>query len=76
MIAVPVATPITNPAGVIDAIDGLVLLQVPPPVASVSVVFDPTHTFVEPEMPAGAAGGSTTVKLVVCVVEPHTLVTV
>ena len=44
IIAVPVATPVTEPPEVMLAIPEALLLHVPPPVASVKVVVPPRHT--------------------------------
>jgi hypothetical protein len=48
----PADMPVTIPA-VTDAIPLLLLAHVPPPVASVNVVEDPTHTEVAPLIAAG-----------------------
>jgi hypothetical protein len=54
MVAVPVATPPATPVLLpMVATLVLLLLQVPPPVASVRVVFTPTHRPVAPDMAAG-----------------------
>jgi hypothetical protein len=55
MVAVPMARPLTVPVGVTGATDGLLLLHVPPGVASLSVVIPPTHTAGSPVMGFGAA---------------------
>jgi hypothetical protein len=49
MITVPAVTPVTTPdVAFIDAMDVLLLLHVPPVVASANVLVDPTHTLVVP----------------------------
>jgi hypothetical protein len=53
MVTVPTATPVITPELLIDASDGLLLLHVPPVVASVTVAVDPVQTPVAP--PIGAA---------------------
>ena len=56
MTAVPADTPPTTPvAAPTVAMPVLPLLHTPPPVASLSVVVCPTHTFIVPVMAAGAA---------------------
>ena len=60
---VPAETPVTTPvAGFTVAIAGFPLDQLPPPVASVKVVVDPTAVVVVPPI---AAGAGTTVKVIV-----------
>ena len=52
MVTVPAAIPVTTPVpDVTDAMAGLLLVYVPPPVVSKSVIDDPTHTDVGPPIP-------------------------
>ena len=63
MVVLPAESPVTIPlAGLTDATEGLLLLQVPPTLPSlVSVVDNPAHTVVTPLMePALAAGFTVT----------------
>ena len=54
MVGVPAATPVTIPELVpIVASAMLLLVQVPPVVASVNVIDEPTQTAVEPAIDAG-----------------------
>ena len=53
MVADPFATPVTTPPVLMVATPEALLLQVPPAVASVSVIEEPTHTADEPPMAAG-----------------------
>jgi len=53
MTDVPADTPVTTPPAVIVATAGVALLHVPPPVASLNVVVDPSHTFNVPVIAAG-----------------------
>lgn len=54
MLSVPAATPVTIPDDEPTVANvGLLLIQLPPDVASVSVVFRPTHTLVAPPIAAG-----------------------
>jgi hypothetical protein len=55
MVAVPAATPVTTPDELTDATAAFELVQVPPPVASVSDVVDDWHTVLLPLMAAGGA---------------------
>ena len=48
MLAVPAPPPVTIPDVPTDAVKGALLLHVPPAVASVSAVVDPTQTLGEP----------------------------
>ena len=67
MVAVPATTPVTTPVEVFtEAIAALLLLQLPPPVASVSAVVRPSHTV---PVPVIAAGNGLTVNGVV-VIQP------
>ena len=54
MVTVPALTPVTMPVEAPTvAVPVAVLLHVPPPVASVSVILDPAHTLVGPEIATG-----------------------
>ena len=53
--AVPPATPVTTPELVTVAIVALLLLHVPPVVASLNAVVEPGHTVGVPVMAAGGA---------------------
>jgi hypothetical protein len=56
IVAVPFVTPVTMPEpSVTVATDVLLLLHVPPPVPSLSVVVAPAHTVVIPVIPTGGA---------------------
>jgi hypothetical protein len=57
MTEVPGKNPLTTPPPLIVATPGDALFQLPPPVASLSVVVEPTHTIVVPVITAG--NGST-----------------
>ena len=71
----PVATPVTTPALLTVASAALLLLQVPPVVASVSVMVAPVHTIAGPVMvPADGAG--LTVSACVATAVPQLVVTV
>jgi hypothetical protein len=72
----PVLTPVTTPDVLMVAIPGVTELQVPPAVASVSVIVEPTQTVPGPDIDAGADGTVVTVSLRVEAVEPHALVIV
>ena len=63
IVDVPIAAPVTIPVGLIGATVGLLLLQVPPRVASLNVVVVPTHKPVEPVI--GSAPSVTVITLVV-----------
>ncbi len=58
MVVVPAVRPVTTPPVLTEATVGAVLLHVPPPDASVSVVLRPEHT---EKVPAMATGGAVTV---------------
>lgn len=75
MVAVPAATPDTTPVDepMVAIVVG-VLLHVPPPVASASVVVAPAHNDIVPVMPAGEA--LTVTAVVTKLVHPALLVTV
>ena len=53
MVMLPAATPVTTPVPEIVALEGLLLLHVPPEVASASVVVKPSHTLAVPVIAAG-----------------------
>jgi hypothetical protein len=74
MVAVPAAIPVTSPPGVTDTLV-LLLLQVPPVMASVSVVVEPTQT---PGAPAivPASGVALMVIFFVAITDPQALATV
>ena len=55
MVTAPADTPVTTPVELTVAMDVLLLLHVPPGVASASVVDDPMHTVLLPVMAAGPA---------------------
>jgi hypothetical protein len=57
----PVTIPDNEPT---LAIAGLLLLQVPPPVASVNVVVSPEHTINTPDIGAGSASTVTTAVMI------------
>lgn len=59
MVAVPVAIPLTVPVVLTEAIAALLLLQVPPAVASASVIVAPVQTEVAPVIAATAGNGFT-----------------
>ena len=72
----PVATTVIMPVeGSIVVMPVLLLVQVPPVVASVRVAAAPVHSAVEPAM-ALTAGTALTVKVVVAAVFPQVLLTV
>jgi hypothetical protein len=76
MIAVPTATPRTAPVAMFtDDTEGLLLLQLPPAVASASVVVPPLQTVVVPVM-AATEGAPFTVTIAVAVPVPQLLDTV
>ena len=54
MTEVPAVTPVTTPPAVMVATAGVALLHVPPAVALLSVVVEPTHTLVTPVITAGS----------------------
>ena len=69
MVAEPTATPVTTPVDEpTDAIAGLLLLHVPPGVASDKVVVKPKQIFV---IPVIGLGGVTTFTVVVAVHDPE-----
>lgn len=53
MVAVPLATPVTTPVVLTEATPLLLVLHVPPAVASASVTVDPVHTLAVPVIAAG-----------------------
>lgn len=71
----PTATPVTTPVLLIVAIEGLLLLQVPPVTALINVLDEPGHTVVEPVM-VPADGVVITVTVAVVPALPQLLVTV
>ena len=71
----PVAMPVTVPVLFTVAMAALLVLQVPPLAASVSVVLVPVHTVVLPLMVPAVADGLT-VMACVAVAVPQLLVTV
>ncbi len=64
MIEVPAVTPVTTPAPAGTVENALLLLQVPPTVASVNVVVKPTQTAIGPDI---AAGNGLTVTVAVAI---------
>ena len=60
MVTTPAVTPVTIPPGVTVASKILLLLQVPPGVASVSAIVNPTHTVDGPMMAEGSESTVTT----------------
>lgn len=64
MVGLPEATPVTIPEVPTVANAVLLLLQVPPLVASVSVVVDPAQTMAVPPMAAGS-GFTVTIEVVI-----------
>lgn len=61
MVTAPAATPVTTPVAELTvALAVLLLLHVPPAVASVSVVLIPVHNVEAPEMAAAAVRSVTT----------------
>jgi hypothetical protein len=58
IVAVPTAAPVTTPVALTGATDALLLLHVPPAVALLSAVVEPTHTW---RMPFTTAGNWLTV---------------
>ena len=62
MVTVPTATPYITPEASMDATEVLLLLQVPPVVASVATAVEPTHTPVAPPI-----GDAETVSIVTTV---------
>ena len=55
IVSVPGVMPVTVPAAFMVAIVGVLLLHVPPLVASLSTTVVPAHRFIVPVMPAGDA---------------------
>ena len=64
MVAVPIATPVTKPVPDTVATPGLLLLHVPPAVASAKTDVEPTQRVVPPVI---ATGGGVTVTTIVAV---------
>ena len=54
MFTTPAPTPVTTPVEVMVAIEELLVVQVPPDGVAVSVIEDPVHTELAPEMAAAA----------------------
>ena len=75
MEVVPAATPLTTPSALIDAIEVLPLLQVPPNVASNRLVTAPGQTAVIPVIAGGVAGGVFIVIVLVVKAVPQLLET-
>lgn len=73
IVSVPVAIPVTNPPATVAL--PFVALQVPPPVASVSINVPPRHTLDDPMMMPGSGNVRMEIAVVV-VAEPQTLATV
>ena len=63
MVHVPAATPVTTPVEPIVAIEVLLLLHVPPVVASVNAVVEPTHPLVAPDIAATEVPDTVTTKV-------------
>ena len=61
MVAVPTPFPVTTPPDVIDAMPALLLLQMPPPVASVKVALPPRHILMGTGVIAAGLGPTLTV---------------
>jgi hypothetical protein len=76
MVADPAATPVMTPEALTVAIAVLLEDQVPPDVASLKVVVDPTQTLVVPVMAATVGRALTVTLFVTAVVHPLALVTV
>ena len=72
--AVPAVAPVTIPVAVTAATAALLLLHVPPAVASDNVVVAPVHTVVVPVI-VPAVGVAVTVTVAVAVAVPQALVT-
>ena len=75
MVTVPADTPVTLPDASILAIDGLLLVQVPPVEDSVKVMLAPTQTPVGPPIVPGTGNGFTLI-LWLATPDPQALVTV
>lgn len=77
MVAVPAATPVTNPVtGSTDATEGLLLLQLPPPFpVLVNGIVDSAHKVAAPPT-VPAFGNALIVISAVDVAVPHVLVTI
>lgn len=70
IVAVPAATPVTTPVELIVATDVLLLVQVPPEVASDNVVVEPVATDDAPVIAAITGKGLTVIVMVAALV-PH-----
>ena len=67
----PALIPVTTPNASTVPVPGTVLLQVPPPVKSVSAVVAPAQTVAVPVIAAGVAGNEFTVTIVVAAILPQ-----
>ena len=76
MVSVPFTTPVTTPVVFTVAIAGLLLDQVPPVVASVKVVVEPTQVEFTPEIAATTGAATTVILVVTAVAHPAAFVTV
>jgi hypothetical protein len=76
MVAEPAETPDTTPEALTVATAVLLDDQVPPAVASLKVVVEPTHTEVVPVIPATTGRALTVTPVVTAVVQPLAFVTV
>ena len=76
MVVVPALTPVTIPVLAMVATAVLVLLHVPPAVASLNEVVEPLHTIKAPLIPGGVVGNISTVTTVVAATGPQVLGTV
>jgi hypothetical protein len=76
MVAEPAETPVTTPEALTVATAVLLEDQVPPAVASLKVVADPTQTLVVPVMAATTGRAFTVTPVVTAVVQPLALVKV
>ena len=75
MVADPAATPVTTPEALTVATAVLLDDQVPPAVASASVVVEPTQTLVVPVIAATTGRALTVTPVVTAVVQPLAFVT-
>ena len=73
IMTLPAATPLTTPPLTV-AVKSLLLVQVPPPVALLNVIDDPTQTDVKPVI-VPATGNGLTVTICVSTVVPQLFVT-
>ena len=65
--AAPPFTPVTRPVALIEPLVGILLVQVPPPVPSVSCVVCPWHTT---SVPLIAVGNAFTVTVAIIAIQP------